>query len=702
MTLAKGLTGAHLPLGAVVLSAEVAERLEHERLQTGLTYCGHPLSCAAGLAALQAYEDEGLVERSRDLGGRMLACLRSMQDRLPVVGDVRGGHGLFAVVELVKDRATREPVSAWPATHPSLERLVRLGREEGVSFAVRGNLVDPGAASRHPGRGPLERARAPRAASFGPGVVMSFKLTYSTMFDPPEEMHLRFEKALAQVRSGLGATHAMHVGGRDVAADSLYEKRSPVDDRLVLGRFALGDAKDADRAMAAAKDAFPRWRSLAPAERVRLVRRVAALLEERVYSIGAALALEVGKNRMEALGETQETADFFTGYAADYERNDFFDRALPDDPLAGFRSHNRSVLKPHGVWVVITPFNFPLALAGGPVAAALVTGNTVVLKGATDTPWAGRLLADCIRDAGFPPGVFNYVTGPGRVVGEALVRHADLAGVTFTGSHEVGMALYRAMAAGAHPRPCIAEMGGKNACVVTAHGDLERAATGIVRSAFGLTGQKCSALSRVYVQDAVADELLAKLLQKTAAIRVGDPCLRENWMGPVVNAGAAEGFERCVARLRADGGRILAGGVRIRDGEPRPRPLRGPDDRRSPGRAPALPGGDVPADPHGGARGGPAGGRRPDERQRPRPHRRLLRQRRRRAVLPRPRRGRRHVREPAPGGDDRRLARLPGLRGLEGLGLDRQGDRLLLLPAALPARAVPDRRGVSAAPKGKP
>jgi len=141
MTLAKGLTGAHVPLGAVVLSREVASRLENEHLQTGLTYCGHPLACAAGLAALQAYEDEGLVERSRTLGGRMLAELRDMQARLPVIGDVRGGHGLFAVVELVKDRTTREPVSVWPRTHPSLEAFVVKGREQGVSFAVRGNLV---------------------------------------------------------------------------------------------------------------------------------------------------------------------------------------------------------------------------------------------------------------------------------------------------------------------------------------------------------------------------------------------------------------------------------------------------------------------------------------------------------------------------------------------------------------------------------
>ena len=396
---------------------------------------------------------------------------------------------------------------------------------------------------------------------------MTFKLTYSTMFDPPEEMHARFEAALAEVRAALGATHAMHAGGRDVGAAQTYEKRSPVDRRLVLGRFPLGEPPDVDRAVAAAKDAFAGWRATPPAERVRLARRVSELLEERVYTLGAALALEVGKNRMEALGETQETADFFAGYAAEYERNGYYDHVLPDDPLAGYRSHNRSVLKPYGVWAVITPFNFPLALAGGPAAAALVTGNTVVLKGATDTPWAGRLLADCIRDAGLPPGVFNYVTGRGSVVGEALTSHPDLAGLTFTGSYDVGMGLNRKMAAGAHPRPCIIEMGGKNACVVTARGDLERAATGIVRSAFGLTGQKCSALSRVYVEEAVAAALLAKVIEKTRAIRVGDPCLRENWMGPVVNEAAADAYGRLCDRLGRGGGRILVGGARLLDGD---------------------------------------------------------------------------------------------------------------------------------------
>jgi 1-pyrroline-5-carboxylate dehydrogenase len=297
------------------------------------------------------------------------------------------------------------------------------------------------------------------------------------------------------------------------------------------------------------------------------MRRAVRLIEERVYELGAVLALEVGKNRMESLGEAQETADFFTGYAAELERRGGFDERLPDDPLPSHRSHNRSVLKPYGVWGVITPFNFPLALAGGPVAAALVTGNTVVLKGASDTPWAGRLLADCIRDAGFPPGVFNYVTGRGSVAGEALVADERLAGLTFTGSHEIGMGLVRRMAGGRFPRPCIAEMGGKNACVVTARADLERAATGIVRSAFGLTGQKCSALSRLYVEEPVADALLAELAVRVAAIRTGDPCRRENWMGPLVSAGAASAYEGYCARLARDGARILAGGRRLRDGE---------------------------------------------------------------------------------------------------------------------------------------
>jgi 1-pyrroline-5-carboxylate dehydrogenase len=398
---------------------------------------------------------------------------------------------------------------------------------------------------------------------------MSFRLTYATMFDPPAEMHTRFEAAVEEVRAGLGRDHALYLDGRDVASAATFAKTSPIDGQL-LGRFAAADAAQVDAAVAAAKRAFPVWRATPAAERIRLARAAADLIEARVYHIAAALCLEVGKNRMEGLGEAQETADFFRGYAADFERNGAYERTLPDDPLAGYRSHNRSVLKPYGVWAVIAPFNFPLALMGGPTAAALVTGNTVVAKGASDTPWAGRLLADCIRDAGYPPGVFNYLTGSGAVAGEALVTHEDVAGITFTGSHEVGMRICRTMASGAYPRPCIAEMGGKNATVVTSHADLDRAAKGIVRSAYGLSGQKCSALSRLYVEEAVADRLLERVLAEVGAIKVGDPLRRENWLGPVISPAAVDKFIGYRKRLDGSGARILAGGERL-DGADYPR-----------------------------------------------------------------------------------------------------------------------------------
>src|SRR5437764_14445073 len=309
---------------------------------------------------------------------------------------------------------------------------------------------------------------------------MNFKLTYATMFNPPAEMHTRFDTALAELNRSLGATHPLYINGEDRVTAKHDTRRSPIDQRRILGHFSLATLDDVNDAMAAAQAAFPGWRATPMEERVRLLKRVATLIEERVYEIGAAMSLEVGRNRMEALGEVQETADFFNLYADDYVRHNGFDRGLPDDPLPDFRSRNRSVMKPYGVWVVIAPFNFPFALAGGPVAAGLITGNTVVFKCASDTPWSGRLLADCLRDAGVPRGVFNYLNGSGSVVGESLVQHSHVAGITFTGSYDVGMHIYRSMANGPYPRPCIVAMGGQDACIVTANADLDRAADGIM------------------------------------------------------------------------------------------------------------------------------------------------------------------------------------------------------------------------------
>lgn len=390
---------------------------------------------------------------------------------------------------------------------------------------------------------------------------MTYRLTYSTMFDPPPELHHRFDAALATVRADLGRTWELDVAGRHIAAASYMALSSPIDGNLVLGRFAQAGSGDVNAAVNAAVTAGPTWRRTSAAERCRLMRRVADLIEERVYTIAAAVALEVGKNRMEALGEVQETADFFRVYADDYEAHGAYDHPLPDDPVTGYQSHNRSVMKPYGVWAVITPFNYPFALAGGPVAAALVAGNTVVLKGAEQTPWAGHLLAQCVRDAGVPAGTFTYLCGPGATVGATLACHSAVGGLTFTGSREVGMELLARSAGGAFPRPCIAEMGGKNAVIVAAGADLDRAATGIVRSAFGMGGQKCSALSRIYVDADLADELVSRIVRQADAIRIGDPTVRENWLGPVISAGAQDNYRAWCGQLRIAGAAIHCGGV---------------------------------------------------------------------------------------------------------------------------------------------
>jgi acyl-CoA reductase-like NAD-dependent aldehyde dehydrogenase len=395
---------------------------------------------------------------------------------------------------------------------------------------------------------------------------LTFKLTYATMFDPPEELHTRFEAAMQRIRGKLGGSHPLYVAGADRPAEHAVDKRTPADRDVLIGTFAAASAADADRALRAAHAAWPGWKKTPTAARVQLLRRVGQLIEERVYDIAAALTLEVGKNRMEALGEAQEAADFFATYCDDFERAQGFTHALPDDPLSGQVSHNRSVLKPYGAWVVITPFNFPIALAAGPVAAALITGNTVVLKGATVTPWAGRLLADCIRDAGLPPGVFNYLSGSSAAIGAALVDHPLTAGLTFTGSYEVGRQIALKLQGGAYPRPCIAEMGGKNACIVTARADLARATAGILRSAFGMGGQKCSALSRLYVDRAVADPLVERLLKQLATFSIGDPARRENWLGPVATQSGYDDYARYAALLRTGGARVLAGGEQLKDG----------------------------------------------------------------------------------------------------------------------------------------
>lgn len=396
--------------------------------------------------------------------------------------------------------------------------------------------------------------------------MANFKLTYATMFNPPEELHTQFDKALSRVKARFGREYGMIINNKDIFASEKFEDRSPVNTEWVLAVMQKGNEKHAQAALAAARKAFPIWSHTPWKERVKLLRKVAALIEERIFELGASMALEVGKNRMESLGDVQETADLIY-YACDQmEKNKGFLVEMGRDPLVGFTSQNTSVMRPYGVWVVISPFNFPFALTGGPTGAALVSGNTVVVKPASDTPWIVRLLAECFRDAGLPDGVFNYVTGPGRTLGQALIEGSEIDGVTFTGSFDVGMKIFRDFAQGKYVRPIILELGGKNPTIVSRHADLERAGIGIVRSAFGLQGQKCSACSRVFIEEPVYNDLVNRLVDLTGKLVVGDPTDRKVYMGPVINKKSYEDYKAFIKEL-GKAGRLLTGAKVLAEGD---------------------------------------------------------------------------------------------------------------------------------------
>ena len=398
-------------------------------------------------------------------------------------------------------------------------------------------------------------------------MTQKFKVTYATMSADNEELQSAFDAAFERVQSSLlGVEVPMFIAGEQVRATEKVDVYSPIDTMMHLCTAQRGNRAHAQSAIAAAKAAFPGWASTPWQERVDLLRRIAETISENSFELSAIMVLEVGKSRLEALGEVEETADLLRYYADAMEKNHGYINELgklnPDDP----NEHNTSVLKPFGTWVVISPFNFPMALSAAPIAAALVTGNTVVFKGAHSTPYTAWRTAELFASAGLPAGVFNFVSGPGASVGQELLEDLNVNGWTFTGSYEVGMKVARAALSGTYPRPAIVEMGGKNPAIVSRHADLEKASTGVVRSAFGLDGQKCSACSRVYVEAAVYDDFLELVVQKTGQLKIGDPRQRDTFMGTVIDKPAYDSYQRYIALARRDG-TVLYGGNVITDGD---------------------------------------------------------------------------------------------------------------------------------------
>ncbi|HEX7225879.1 MAG TPA: aldehyde dehydrogenase family protein [Candidatus Limnocylindria bacterium] len=382
------------------------------------------------------------------------------------------------------------------------------------------------------------------------------KITYATLSADNEDLQSAFDAALERARADLGRTYPMRIGAEDRLRDETFEDRSPIDRSLVVARFPVGTRDDVRDAVAAARAAYPAWRDTPWQERLAILRRAAEIISDRQFDYAALMSLEVGKNRLEALGDVEETADLLRYYSDEYEKADGF--VKPMGSLSP-RERTRSVLRPYGVFAVISPFNFPMALAGGPAGGALMAGNTVVLKPSSDAPLLGWKFGEVLREAGLPDGAFNLVTGPGETVGAELEEHPGIDGMVFTGSYEVGMKLQRGFVRD-FPRPIITEMGGKNPAIVTRHADLDEAAEGVMRSAFGFDGQKCSANSRVYVERPVARDFVARLVEKARELRTGDPTARDTFMGPVINQRALDTFTTAVDEAKADGGTIELGG----------------------------------------------------------------------------------------------------------------------------------------------
>lgn len=365
------------------------------------------------------------------------------------------------------------------------------------------------------------------------------------------ELDERFEQALATCRAQVPEPLPHVVGGEVRRDGEVFERRDPSDPDRVVARAHAATRQVVDDAVAVARDAARGWRALPFAERVRALRAAKSGLFENVVEIAATISAETGKSRIEALAEAQESVDLLDHYCAQMELNDGF--VTPLRPTA--TDTTTDVLRPYGVFGILAPFNFPVALAVNMTVGALVTGNTAVLKPSDKTPRSTALAARLLSES-LPAGVLNVVHG-GALTGEFLVG-ADVDGIAFTGSADVGWGIIRALSSGAYAKPVLAEMGGSNPAIVMATANLDDAAEGIVRSAFGFSGQKCSATRRVVVDRSVHDALVERLVARLEDIVVGDPTRPDVFVGPLIDDVITARVRAAVADARNDGATVTS------------------------------------------------------------------------------------------------------------------------------------------------
>jgi 1-pyrroline-5-carboxylate dehydrogenase len=388
-----------------------------------------------------------------------------------------------------------------------------------------------------------------------------FKNEPLTDFKANPEHRRRMEEALEEARRELGREYDLVIGGKRVKTEDKLCDYNPSNKDQVVGIFSKANGELADRAIRTAEEAFKTW-SRAPVEkRADLLLKTGKIMRDRKYYFAAWMVYEVGKTWAEADADVAEAIDFAEFYAREMLR---LASPQPLTPVPGERNYLKYI--PLGVGVVIPPWNFPLAIMAGMALASIVAGNTVVLKPSSDSPAIAYKFFEALEQTGMPPGVVNYLPCPGGSVGDVLVGHPRTRYVAFTGSKEVGLRI-NALAAKAAPgqvwiKRVIAEMGGKDSIVVDSDTDLDAAVEGVAVSAFGYQGQKCSACSRAIVAEPIYDAFLEKLKRRVERIKTGSAENPENYMGPVINAGAKKSILAYIEAGKQEG-RLLTGGAEV-------------------------------------------------------------------------------------------------------------------------------------------
>jgi 1-pyrroline-5-carboxylate dehydrogenase len=390
-----------------------------------------------------------------------------------------------------------------------------------------------------------------------------FKNETYTDFSKPVNRKKQGE-ALATVRAGIGKEYPIVIGSEKITTTDKLLSYNPSKPAEVVGVFQKGTTDLANKAMEAALRKFEEWRIVPYQKRADYLLKAATLMRKKRFELNAVMIVEVGKSWVEADADTAEAIDFLEFYAREMLRYGVEHPVVKNQGEKG-----KLVYVPLGVGIVIPPWNFPLAILAGMSSAAIVAGNTIVLKPSSDSPLIGWKFVEIMEEAGLPAGVLNFVTGPGGDVGDTLVTHPKTRFISFTGSKEVGIHINE-VAARVQPgqiwlKRVVAEMGGKDSIIIDEGVDLEDAAKGVIASAFGFQGQKCSACSRAIVHEKVYGSFVEILAAKANALAVGNPAEPQVSMGPVINRPAFESILAYTQKGVSEGGRLVAGGTRVGD-----------------------------------------------------------------------------------------------------------------------------------------